>query len=122
MRPEGIIGTKRAGDKLRTRRTYPRVHVLAIVAVRPAVEATVADRGHVIGNEVAAEFITLVDGGPQGTRRRLPRQAHRIAQAGGIDTMRAALRVDFPNRGSPFFLVDAVFGDVAVGAHGDVQL
>src|SRR5438309_2091686 len=57
----------------------PGVDVLAVIAVGPAVEAAVLHRGHVIGNEVIAEFVALVDGDPQRAALRLEGGAVRIA-------------------------------------------
>ena len=69
----------------------------AVVAVGPAVEAAVAHRRHVVGHEVAAELVALVDRGPQRAGFGLPRQAVRIAQAGREDPVRAG-RADRPPR------------------------
>ena len=51
---QGVIGFQGLGDEVGPRRLHPRIHVLAEVAVGPAVEATVAHGGHVVGDEVAA--------------------------------------------------------------------
>ena len=61
--------------------------MLAVIAEGPAVEATVADRRHVVGHQIAAELVALVDRHPQGAALRLPGHPHRIAQAGGEDAV-----------------------------------
>src|SRR5690606_33819112 len=48
MRAQGVIRLDRCGNLLRILRPHPGIHVLAPVAVRPAVERAFLDRGEVI--------------------------------------------------------------------------
>src|SRR5207302_2040750 len=45
-----------------------------------------------------------------------------ITKAGSEDAVRTGLRIDLPNRGASFFLVDAVLAGVAVRADRDIEL
>src|SRR6476646_9694924 len=53
MGAQRVIGNDRLLDQIWTLRLDARVEMLAPIAVRPAVEAAVLHRGHVIGHEVA---------------------------------------------------------------------
>src|SRR5689334_19086057 len=79
MRSNSIIRHNRPRDQIRPLRADTLVDMLAVVAVRPAVEPPVADRRDIIWNEIAADFITLVDGNPEGSALRLPGKAVRVA-------------------------------------------
>ncbi len=122
MRPQRVIGRDRLRDEIGPLRFHPLVDMRAVIAVRPAIEGAIPDRGHVVGNEVAAELVALVDRGPQRAAYRLDRQADGIAQAGGEDPMPAGGAVDLPDGGAPFLRGDAVLGGVAVGADGHVEV
>ena len=62
---ERVVRADRLLDEIRSRRFDPFVDVLAEVAVGPAVETAVDDGGDVVGHEIVADFIALVDGSPQ---------------------------------------------------------
>src|SRR5687768_14806346 len=74
--------------------------MLAVVAVRPAVETAVFDRRHVVGNEIASQLVALVDRGPERAGARLPGEADRIAQAGPEHARAAGARIDLQDRGA----------------------
>src|SRR4249919_4338210 len=95
--------------------------MLAVVAVRPSVEPAVAYRGHVVGHQIAADLVAFVDRDPQRAGLRLPVHSDRVAEARRKNAMRAARRIDLPDRGAPGFLVHAVLADIAVGPDPDVQ-
>src|SRR5690349_21808184 len=80
VRTERVVGNAGTCDEIRPLIFHARIDVLTVIAEWPAVEATVHDRGHVIGNEVTAKLVALVYGCPQRTTSRLPRHAIRIAQ------------------------------------------
>ncbi|CAN6484249.1 unnamed protein product [Victoria cruziana] len=122
VRAQRIVGHQGPLDQIRPRRPDPLVHMRAEIAVGPAVEAAVAHRAHVVGHQVVAQFVALVDRHPQRAAVRLPGHADRIAQAAGVDALRAALRVDLQDGRAPLLGLQAVLGDIAVGADADVQL
>src|SRR5688500_12035924 len=95
--------------------------MLAVVAVRPAVEGAVAHHGEIIGHEVAAELVALVHYRPQRAAVRLPGKAVRVAQARSEHPVRAARGVDLPDRRAPGLLLHAVLRHVAVRPDGDVE-
>src|SRR5216683_5421462 len=57
MRPQRVIGRDRLRDEIGPLRFHPLVDMRAVIAVRPAIEGAIPDRGHVVGNEVAAELV-----------------------------------------------------------------
>ena len=61
-------------------------------------KGAVAHGGQIVGHEIAAELVALVDGGPEHAGRRLEGKADRIAQAGCVDAMIAGCRIDLPDR------------------------
>ena len=121
MRAERVVGNERLGDEIGALRADAFVDVLAEVAVRPTVEAAVLDRGQVIGNEVAAEFVAFIGDGPQEPTLRRPSHAVGVAQAGRENAVVAGLWVDFPDRGAAFLGGHAVLADIAVRADGGVE-
>lgn len=60
MRPQGIIGRNRAGDQFGVLGCDPRINMVSVVAVRSTVESAVAHCGHVIGYQIAAQFVTFI--------------------------------------------------------------
>jgi len=64
MRAQRVIRNDRFLDQIRALRLYARIEVLAVVAVRRAVEAAVLHRGQVIRHEIVTELVTFVDDGP----------------------------------------------------------
>src|SRR5690606_36868038 len=119
---EGVVRDDGAGDLVLILRFHPWVDVLAEVAVGPAVEAAFLDRGKVVGHQVLAQFVTLVDHRPQGAGVRLDGQGGGDAQAGGVGLVGSGFGVYLPDHGAVDFGLHAAFGDVAVGADADVQV
>ena len=102
---------------------HARVDVLAEIAVGPAVEAAVLHRRQVVGHEVAAELVALVDHRPQraGLRARTPcrpdcagRTRTRATVPVSTSISRIAARL--------LLLLDAVLADVAVRADRRIEL
>ena len=65
MGAEAVIRLDRLRDHFRLLRMDALVHVLAPVAVRPAVEAALFYRRKVVGDEVRTDLVALVDDGEQ---------------------------------------------------------
>ncbi|MND81416.1 hypothetical protein D3C80_732150 [compost metagenome] len=122
MRADGVVRGDSLGHQVRVLRLDANIDMLAEVTVRPAIECAVFHRGDVVGYQVAADFIPFVDRGPQRATVRFPGHAVGVAQAGREDPLLAGGAIHFPDRRATFFLVHAVFRNVAVGTHGDVQL
>ena len=122
MWPECVVRLERSRNQVRPRRLYASIDNLPVVAVWPAIKTAVAYRRHVVGYEVASQFVALVDGSPEHAAFGLPCQPDRIAQARGEQAPPSRLEIDLPNRSAAFFFFDAILADVAVGADGGVQL
>src|SRR6202008_4710091 len=99
-----------------------RIEVIAVVAVRESEEFAVAERGHVVGHEIVAELVPLVDRDPQLAAVRLPGHADRIADAGREYACLAGLRIDLENAGAVLLGVDAILAGIAVRADTDEQV
>jgi hypothetical protein len=92
MGAQRVIGDDRLLDQIRTLRLDTRVEMRASIAVRPAIEAAVLHRGHVIGHEGGAELVPFVDDGPQRAAFRLKDQAVACHQALGPMVVGGAAR------------------------------
>src|SRR4051812_26075516 len=71
------------------------------VEPRPAVEGTFADARHVVGNEIVAQPIPLVDGGPQFPCLRVHRDSDGVADSRGIHAGRSSVRIVLEDVGAP---------------------
>src|SRR3546814_18366916 len=70
------------------------------LGVGPAVEAAFAYRGEVVGHQVGAEFVALVDRCPQHAGAGLDGQRRGIAQAAGVGPVHPGLGIDMPHLGA----------------------
>ena len=118
---ERVVRFDGAFHFLRLRRFDAGVHVVAPVAVGPAVEGAFLHRGQVIRHQVGAQFVPFVDHRPELVRIRVDGEGSGVAQAGGVGLVPAGLRVDLPDHGAVFLHVHAPFADVAVGADAHVE-
>uniref|UniRef100_A0A0N4ZJL1 LEPR-XLL domain-containing protein n=1 Tax=Parastrongyloides trichosuri TaxID=131310 RepID=A0A0N4ZJL1_PARTI len=109
VRAEGVVGRDGFGHQVRPLRLHALVHVLAVVAVGPPVEAAVLHRGEVIGHQIVADLVALVDRNPEAAAR-------------GEDAARPACRVDLQHGGAVDLFVQPILADVGVGADADVEL
>ncbi len=96
--------------------------MLSIVAVRPAIEPAFLDRGEVVGYQVRADFIALINDRPELAGRWLPAQSRRVSDARRIDAAGRRLHIDFEHGCTSVFDIQAVFSYVAVGTDPDVEL
>jgi len=90
------------------------VDVPAVVAVWPAVESAITNRCDVVGNEIGAELVPLVDRDPESARLRFPGETDGIAKTAREYAMGAGSAIDFPDRCATVFVQDTVLGGVAV--------
>src|SRR5690606_5740020 len=102
-------------------RPRPRVDVLAPVAVGPAVEGAVSNRGQIVRHQLRAQLVALIHDRPQLPGTGLDIQGGRVADAPGDGSARAGLAVHFPDDGALFLHRHAALAGVAVGAYADVQ-
>ncbi|KAG1401434.1 hypothetical protein G6F59_013041 [Rhizopus arrhizus] len=117
VRADGVVGHDRLGHQVRPLRLHALIHVLAVVAVGPAVEAICLPRREVIRHQVGADLVALVGHRPQLAGTRLPVQAGRVADARCKDAAATGGHVHFQHHRAAVFHGQAVLGDVAVGAH-----
>ena len=122
MRPECVVRRQRLTHQIRPLRLDAIIDVLSEVAVRESVEATVVHRCHVVRNEIAAEFITLVHHGPERAGFGFQRHPDGVAQTSRQFAMRMRAHVDFPDRGATAFIPDSVLSSIAVRADANEQL
>src|SRR5512146_1961963 len=95
-----------------------RILVLADVVPGPAVEAAIFYMGDVVGNEIVAEAVALVDGGPEFAGFGVDGDADGVADAGGVDALAGSVRIEFEDVGA-MVLGGIVVGVVDVGARAD---
>src|SRR4029450_11265839 len=96
MRSKREIGSDRLGDHVGPRRLHPGIDMIAVIAPRPAIKGSVLDRGQIVGDEIVAELITLVDHYPEIPAPGIPGDPDRIAQPAGEDAIGARAGVDHP--------------------------
>src|SRR5262249_47478925 len=116
-----VVGNAGLRHQVGTLRLDSRIHVLAVIAVRPTVEGAVDDRSDVVGNEVVAQLVALIHGRPQLTALWIPVQSVRVAQARGEHARIAARGIDLENGGATLFILHAVLSRVAVGADSRID-
>ena len=122
MRSQRVIGCHRAGHHIRPRWLHTVVEVLAVIAPGPTVKRAILHMRHVIGHQVATDFIALVHRGPERAGLGVEAHAHRIANAAGENTVRAGGAIDFPNSRTAFLGRKPIITNVTVGAYRDVEL
>ena len=66
----------------------------------PAIESAILHVGSVVGNEIIAEFVALVDRGPNFPGFRIERQAYWVAQSRGENAEAGTVRVVLKNVGA----------------------
>src|SRR5215208_1773364 len=101
MWPQRIIRFDCCGNQVGPLGFDAMINLLTVIAEGPPVKGAVANSGHVIRHQVAAELIALVDHRPQRAGLWFPCHAHWIAKPRREDPMAARVRVDLPDR-SPF--------------------
>ena len=108
MRRNQHVGHDGALHEIRKRPDVARIVVRADVGIRPAVEAAVLDRRRVVGHQVVAEIVALVDRRPHDVRPGLQRQSDGIANPGRIDPIAGAIRVELEDGRAPAILAGVV--------------
>src|SRR5260370_21974991 len=81
MRAKQYVWNNRVRNKVWLLRLHARINVVPDVAVRPAVESAVLQRGEVIGRKIVSQLVTLVTGRPDLARYWFDRQPHRIPES-----------------------------------------
>ena len=116
MRPEPVVRLDGLGHQIGPLRLDPLIDDLSEIAVGPAIEAALLDTGHVVGDQIIAQHVALVDRGPQGAGDRLERHAVGVPQPGSVEPQSTVGGIDLENGGAVDLGLHAVLGDVAVGA------
>ena len=123
MRAQGEVGLDRFGDEIGALAFLARIFVLAEVRVGPAVKGAVFYAGEIVGHQLVAEHVALVDHGPELFGCRLPVQSYRVSQSVGEYAHGAAVEVCLQDGGAPAVLgVSHFFVDVAGRADADIEL
>ncbi len=118
---ERVVGCDRLGHEIGPLGLGPRVHMVAPVAVGPAIEGAVLDGGQIVRRQVVADLVALVDDRPEHAALGLEGHADGIAQAGREEPFPAGREIHPPDRGATFLLVDAVLADIAVRADRGIE-
>jgi acetoin utilization deacetylase AcuC-like enzyme len=122
VRAQRIIGFDGRGNHLCAGRADAVIDVLAVITIGPAVKATIFYGCHVIRHEIAAQFVTFIDGGPELVCDGVPIKTNGVAEARSEDARIARAPIDFENGSAVDFLVHTVFTDIAVGSDTDIKL
>src|ERR1700735_1088916 len=114
-----------------------RVRMVAEIVPGPAIEGVRRDMRRIVGRQVVAEPVAFIDGAPEGARSGLNRKARTVANAGRVDPLVLAVRVEGQHVGAALLVAergaDRRFGDarlvrarhalvdIAAGANGYEQ-
>src|ERR1700730_17772885 len=97
MRSQEHIGNNRLRHQLRLLRVHARVHIVADVAVRPAIEAAIFHRSEVLRRKIVAEAVAFIDTGPELAGYGFERDSDRVTQAGGVQPRILAIGIAYGN-------------------------
>jgi len=75
MRAQGVVRHNRLSHQIGALRLDPRVEMLAVIAIGPAIETAVLHGGQIIRNQIGPDLIAFVDDGPEFAGLRLPHEA-----------------------------------------------
>src|SRR5690606_27382772 len=84
VRAQRVVRLDRRGDFIGILRADAVVHILAPVAIGPAVEGAFLDGRKVVGHQVAADLVAFVHDRPQLARARLYGQCRGVARVRGL--------------------------------------
>ena len=118
VRAKRVDRRQRRGDPGLVAGAEIGIGLVVAVGVGPAVEAARCDAVELAGRKVVAEQVAAVVGGEELAGRRLPVEAHRIAQPRGEDLLAAAVQLHAQHGGPPGVLLLA---HVAARADRDVE-
>src|SRR4051812_10661475 len=110
MRLDQYIWRDRLLNQIWTLRRIERIRMRTNVRVRPAVEAAVLYGSEVIGWKVVAQFVPLIDRGPELSRSRLKSDAHCVAQAARKDSLPRSVRIVLRDRRAPLIALRGIVG------------
>ena len=122
MAGKRIIRRDRLLHHVRLWRMHPLVHMVAVIAPGPSIEATFLHQRHVIRHEIGTELVALVDDGPQFPCLGMEIEPVGIAQARGINARRSRFAVHLPDRGSALLGLQPAFRRIGIGADGGVEI
>src|SRR5580698_735978 len=120
MRSQGVVRLNRFRDEIGPLRDDARVEVLTVITVGPAIESTVLNGRHIVGDEVRAEFIAFVDHRPERAGFWLEAEAVWVSEPTCEDAPATRRTIDFPNCCTILFGFKTVFDNIAVGANADI--
>src|SRR5438876_9966419 len=99
------------------------IFVGADIEPRPAIEGALTHPGQIIGREVVAEAVALVDRAPEIAASRLCRHADAVAQTGREELLVLAVRCEGEHNGAALVglprRIDPAIGGVAARADRD---
>ena len=137
MRLNEHVGRRDAPREIRPLVLVARVLMIAEIVPGPAIEGALRHTRRVVGRQIVAQPVALVDGAPERARCGLNRKARTIANAGRVDALVLAVGIEgehvgaallIAERGAERRLGDAglvrrrrAFGGIAAGANCDEQ-
>ena len=94
-------------------RLYAGIQVFAPIRIWPTVEATGGHARHVVGYEVVAEHVALIDRSPKLPGVGIELETGAVADAGRKYVRIGAIRIELPDRSAPPLCGHAVVRDIA---------
>ena len=83
-----------------------RVLMIAEIVPGPAIERALRDRRRIVGRQVVAESVALVDGAPERAGSGLDRKARTIANAGRVDALMSAVGIESEHVGAALLIAE----------------
>ncbi len=122
MRPEGIFRAAGVfGEVGRHWRLDPLVDIVFPIDPGPAILRADGDIGEIVGHQIRAEHVTLVDRGPQFARPGAEVEPVGVSQARAEDPLGPSLEIEFPDQRPVPFGHHILGADVRVRTHRDVE-
>src|SRR5690606_12496675 len=121
MITQGIVWWNCPCHPCRVLRLDPCIYMLAIITIGPAIKSTVFNRVEIIGNQIIAELITLIDYRPEFATLWLPVHTIRITKSGCKRSCLSIGQVKFHDQCPTFFLIQAIFSYVTGGTYRNIE-
>ncbi len=95
--------------------------MLPVIGIGPAIKRAGLHVGDVIGHEMVAEFVALVDRAPQRAGLRIPCKAVGVAQPRGEDRVLPRLQVELVDRRAALLRPRPLLADIARRTDGHIK-
>ena len=119
VRPQKDVGYEGLLDRVRRLSFSSRIFVRTDVGERPAVKASLLDRGEIVRDQIISETVSFLDRSPERIGSWVPPQTDRIPCSGCEGLMSASVRIVAVDRRAPGILARV---HVRARSHREIHL